>query len=161
LSSAGQPASDALFELRGVEVPTPAGDGPTAEIAVLGSGATPGDGLEVPVYEDLEALERAVADGAPVPEAGLAQSSPPPANGQLAEAAHALTEGALALAQAWLASESLGDSRLVLLTKRAVAVKDDEPDLVLAGLPGLLRSAHSEHPDRFGLVDVDGSEESR
>jgi NAD(P)-dependent dehydrogenase (short-subunit alcohol dehydrogenase family)/surfactin synthase thioesterase subunit len=49
----------------------------------------------------------------------------------------------------------------VLLTRGAVAVDAGEaPDLAGAGVWGLIRSAQSEHPGRFLLVDVDGSEVS-
>ena len=55
----------------------------------------------------------------------------------------------------------LAGARLVVLTRGAVcAVEGDEPDLGLAALWGLLRSARSEHPGRFALVDLDGDEAS-
>ncbi len=70
--------------------------------------------------------------------------------------AHAATRGALALLQAWLAEPRLADSRLVLVTRGAVAVAPGEaPELAAGAVWGLLRSAQSEHPDRFLLVDVD------
>ena len=68
---------------------------------------------------------------------------------------------ALRLAQAWAVAEGLEDSRLVFLAKEAVSVFDGEaPDLSLAPLWGLLRSAHSKHPGRFALLDTDDSEAS-
>ncbi len=159
LSSAGQPASDGLFELRWVEVPATAGEAPAAEIAIVDAGGTARERLEAPVYEDLGALERAVAGGAPVPNLVLAEATAP-SEGPLPTRVGAVTERTLALMHDWLASQQLADSRLVVITERAVAVRGDVPDLVLAGLPGLVRSAHSEHPDRFALVDVDGDEAS-
>ena len=60
--------------------------------------------------------------------------------------------------QAWLAQPALVDSRLVLFTIGAVAVEEGEvPDLAAASVWGLLRSAQSEHPDRFLIVDVEPS----
>lgn len=49
------------------------------------------------------------------------------------------------------------------MTRGAVATRPDEdvPDLRHAAVWGLIRSAQSENPDRFGLVDIDGSESSR
>ena len=48
------------------------------------------------------------------------------------------------------------DERLVLVTRNAVAaVEDDRPDPVAAAAWGLVRSAQTEHPDRFVLVDTD------
>ncbi|MFB9413832.1 type I polyketide synthase [Dactylosporangium matsuzakiense] len=62
---------------------------------------------------------------------------------------------ALRAVQAALAAERPG--RLAIVTRRAVAVRPDEPieDLAAAAVWGLVRSAQSEHPDRFVLVDTD------
>ncbi|WUG42436.1 SDR family NAD(P)-dependent oxidoreductase [Kitasatospora sp. NBC_00458] len=64
--------------------------------------------------------------------------------------------------QSWLAEERLERTRLVLVTRGAVAVSDreDVTDLAASGAWGLVRSAQSEHPGRFVLVDLDGDEES-
>src|SRR6266853_5160649 len=63
--------------------------------------------------------------------------------------------------QEWLVEDSLAGSRLVFVTRGAVAVGDEGVSgLVSAGVWGLVRSACSEHPGRFGLVDVDGGEVS-
>ncbi|HXS47114.1 MAG TPA: SDR family NAD(P)-dependent oxidoreductase [Solirubrobacterales bacterium] len=76
-----------------------------------------------------------------------------------AEAARANAEAALELAQRWVSGDR--DSRLVLVLRKAVAAKDGEsPDLALASIWGLLRSAQSEYPGRFALIDTDGSEAS-
>ncbi|MEU9479444.1 type I polyketide synthase [Streptomyces sp. NPDC048191] len=64
---------------------------------------------------------------------------------------------ALAVAQRWLAEERSAESRLVLLTRGAVATGPGEPvDPEAAAVWGLLRSAQTENPDRFVLVDTDG-----
>ena len=108
---------------------------------------------------DLKALGDAVAAGAEAPEQVLVAIEPPPGEEELPEAAHAVTARALELLKAWLAAESLAEARLVLVTRGALAVADGErPDLRQAPLPGLLRSAHSEHPERFALIDSDGDE---
>ncbi|MGB3442821.1 MAG: SDR family NAD(P)-dependent oxidoreductase, partial [Actinophytocola sp.] len=64
----------------------------------------------------------------------------------------ALTE-VLALVQGWPPDERT----LVVVTRGAVAARpgDTVPDLVHAPVHGLVRSAQSEHPGRFLLVDVD------
>jgi acyl carrier protein len=63
----------------------------------------------------------------------------------------------LELLQRWLADERLAETRFVLITERAVAVADGEaPSLLQGALVGLLRSAHSEHPGRVGLIDLEG-----
>ncbi|WP_433335405.1 SDR family NAD(P)-dependent oxidoreductase [Spirillospora sp. CA-294931] len=63
----------------------------------------------------------------------------------------------LALLQAWLAEERLESSRLVLLTRGAVAADDGEDiaDLAQATVWGLVRSAQAENPGRVVLVDLD------
>ncbi|GLY91996.1 type I polyketide synthase [Actinoallomurus iriomotensis] len=63
---------------------------------------------------------------------------------------------ALDLVQRWLAAASFAESRLVVLTRGAVrAVPGDDPDPAGAAVWGLLRSAQTEHPDQFVLVDTD------
>ncbi|MEE1781626.1 SDR family NAD(P)-dependent oxidoreductase, partial [Streptomyces sp. SP17BM10] len=68
---------------------------------------------------------------------------------------HARTALALELVQGWLADERFAGSRLVFATRGVVAGED----LSGAALWGLLRSAITEEPGRFGLVDLSGSEE--
>ncbi|MDT0268067.1 beta-ketoacyl synthase N-terminal-like domain-containing protein, partial [Streptomyces sp. DSM 44915] len=61
----------------------------------------------------------------------------------------------LGLVQWWLGEERWSGSRLVLVTRGAVSVGgEDVLDLVGAGVWGLVRSAESENPGRFGLLDV-------
>ncbi|WP_189893348.1 type I polyketide synthase, partial [Streptomyces xantholiticus] len=133
---AGQP----VYQLDWAPVTLGAGRSP--QVAVLG--------------DDLGELERAVADGGPVPEVVLAKVGTP--DGDVAGAAREATAEALALVQRWLASEWLGEARLVVATRGAVAVDGETPDIAQAAVWGLLRSAQSEHPGRFVLVDLDGEE---
>ncbi|MEE1824729.1 AMP-binding protein, partial [Streptomyces sp. BE20] len=58
--------------------------------------------------------------------------------------------------EAWLAEERLSDTRLVVVTRGAVA--DGAIDLVQAPLWGVVRAAQAEHPGRFVLVDLDAEE---
>jgi acyl transferase domain-containing protein/NADPH:quinone reductase-like Zn-dependent oxidoreductase len=59
-------------------------------------------------------------------------------------------------AQAWIAEERAAPATLVVLTCRAVQVRHGEDvDLAQAPVWGLVRSAQSEHPGRFALVDID------
>ena len=106
-----------------------------------------------------------------VPVAGSAASAGDPGDrvvelespaGDLAVAAHTATHRALELVQGWLAEQDAGSSRLVLVTRRAVAVGPDEDvlDLALAPVWGLVRSAQLEHPGRFVLVDLDDQKAS-
>jgi acyl transferase domain-containing protein/acyl carrier protein len=76
--------------------------------------------------------------------------------------AAASAEQALAAVQEWLADESLAEGRLAVVTHGAVAATPgEEPDLRAAAVWGLLRSAQSELPDRFLLVDLDEDPRSR
>ena len=101
---------------------------------------------------------RAIADGAPAPDAVCVSVSVGDTGEGLARATRAGVKGILELLQAWLAQPGLVDSRLVLFTIGAVAVEEGEvPDLAAASVWGLLRSAQSEHPDRFLIVDVEPS----
>ncbi|MFI1585819.1 SDR family NAD(P)-dependent oxidoreductase [Embleya sp. NPDC020630] len=77
----------------------------------------------------------------------------------LADAIVAATAEVLARIQGWLAAEGQARSRLVLVTHRAVAAgpTDVVTDLVHAPVWGLVRSAQTEHPGRFVLVDTDDS----
>ncbi|MFC4537066.1 SDR family NAD(P)-dependent oxidoreductase, partial [Sphaerisporangium dianthi] len=81
--------------------------------------------------------------------------------GELAERVRSATADVLTLVQDWLAEPRFAGSRLVFVTCSAVAtgVGEDVRDLVHAGVWGLMRAAQSEHPDRFGLVDLDGTKE--
>ncbi|WP_431868692.1 SDR family NAD(P)-dependent oxidoreductase [Nocardiopsis eucommiae] len=71
-------------------------------------------------------------------------------------------ESGLESVRAWLADERTADSRLALVTWRAVATFPGEqlPGAAAAPVWGLLRAAQREFPDRLVLVDSDGSEES-
>ncbi|MFF0779260.1 SDR family NAD(P)-dependent oxidoreductase [Streptomyces sp. NPDC003720] len=65
---------------------------------------------------------------------------------------------ALATVKDWLAAEAVRDTRLVLVTRGAVRTGPAEPvDPAQAAVWGLVRSAQSENPDRFTLVDLAGT----
>ncbi|MFB7273947.1 type I polyketide synthase, partial [Streptomyces sp. NPDC056244] len=83
----------------------------------------------------------------PVPDAVLMTLTGEPG----ADAAHTLTADALAAARAWLAEERFAGSRLVFVTRGAVGGHDP----AAAAVWGLVRSAQSEHPGAFGLLDLD------
>src|SRR5204862_381247 len=133
----------------------PAAESPASVVAI-------GDGLDVDVerYDSLEALGEAIDGGAAAPDAVLLDAEAHSDGEPVAHAVHTAAQRMLGVLQAWLADERLSDTRLVLITRRALAVRDGEsPDVAAAPLAGLIRSARSEHPDRFALVDVDGTGE--
>ncbi|HWX45363.1 MAG TPA: type I polyketide synthase, partial [Solirubrobacteraceae bacterium] len=150
-----------LYELAWVELGAASSNGWLPRAAVLGE-AIDAAGIKFESHPDLGALNQAIEAGGPAPELVLvnaaALAEPELSAGELASAVRVLTARALELCQIFLASEPLMQSRLVLLTERAVATGGgDCPDLAQAALVGLLRSAHTEHPDRFALIDTDGS----
>ncbi|HXA54800.1 MAG TPA: SDR family NAD(P)-dependent oxidoreductase, partial [Solirubrobacteraceae bacterium] len=79
-----------------------------------------------------------------------------------ADAVSACASGVLGQIQEWLARGE-GESKLAVVTCGAVAVgaADQLPGLEQAAVWGLVRTAQSEHPGRFVLVDLDQEERSR
>ncbi|MEU4804935.1 SDR family NAD(P)-dependent oxidoreductase [Actinosynnema sp. NPDC023587] len=146
LAGARRTGSGSLFQVDWAPVGVSAGS-----VRVVALGEVPGVSER---FADLDVLERAVAEGASVPDVVLAVVE---ATGTGAEVARAVTGQTLALLQRWLTAELLTDARLVVVTREAIAVGGESPDLVQSPVWGLVRSAQSEHPGRFVLVDVDGS----
>uniref|UniRef100_UPI0035310A09 type I polyketide synthase n=1 Tax=Streptomyces fulvorobeus TaxID=284028 RepID=UPI0035310A09 len=77
------------------------------------------------------------------------------------EAVRALTARVLGLLQEWLDEPRLAGARLVFVTRGAVAVDGEEiRDLAAAAVWGLVRSAQTENPGSFLLVDMDDAFQS-
>ncbi|MFG2848996.1 polyketide synthase dehydratase domain-containing protein, partial [Kitasatospora sp. NPDC048296] len=83
---------------------------------------------------------------------------PMPTDGELPEQIGTVLEWTLDLAQAWLLDERFADARLVFVTENAAG--EQPANLVQAGVWGMVRSALAENPDRFALLDLDGTPES-
>ena len=125
-------------------------------LAILGHAAIGDLGAER--YPDLEQLIEAQADP---PQTIVVDARSWAVEPDPVEAAHARAAQGLELLQAFLAAEPLAETRLVFLTEGALDAGEEGPnDPAAATLAGLLRSAVSEHPGRFALVDVDGAEAS-
>ncbi|MFI9031276.1 type I polyketide synthase, partial [Streptomyces sp. NPDC053560] len=149
---------NALFRLDPTPV-EPAESGTTERPALLGPDtgllATALDGTDAPRYETLDEL---LAAETPVPGTVLAPVHTA-SDGDTPQAVHAATTAALALVQQWLAEDRLAGSRLVFVTRGAVAHDDTRTtDLAAAAVHGLVRSAQTENPGTFGLLDLDGTE---
>nr|ADX66472.1 ScnS1 [Streptomyces chattanoogensis] len=127
---------DALFKADWVPVPL------TDERVELGTGP---EGEPLRTSADLDSL-----NGAAVP--GTVLVAPPSGAAGTVESVHAATAWALEMVQSWLADDRFATSRLVFVTRGAAF----GADLAAAAVRGLVRSAQSENPGRFGLVDVDG-----
>ncbi len=174
-------SEESLFRLDWA--PLPAGDAPAPAAPADGwalfgaedtrlADALAGDAAKIGVYADLGSLLEGIDGGAAVPEVVFVDCT---AEGNsafardrgegaedVARAARACTQWMLALLQAWLADPRLAGSRLVLISCGAVAVNrsEDVPQLAAAPIWGLVRSAQSEEPGRFVLVDIDARDAS-
>ncbi|MFE2729345.1 SDR family NAD(P)-dependent oxidoreductase, partial [Kitasatospora sp. NPDC059327] len=81
----------------------------------------------------------------------------PPADGVAPEVVAAAVHETLTAVRGWLADERLAASRLVVVTRGAIGAdpSEDVPSPAHAAVWGLVRSAQTEHPGRFVLVDLD------
>ncbi|MEU1288816.1 type I polyketide synthase [Kitasatospora sp. NPDC005856] len=154
LRAARRGQRDALFRVEWARI-APADGERATRWAVLGDArALPG--LRLDALDGLDRLD-SLAGAAAAPDV-LLLPAPPAGDGSPAEA-HRVTGEVLGLLQEFLADERFAGTRLAVLTAGAVAAApgDRVPALVHAPLWGLLRSAQAEHPDRFVLLDLDGS----
>ncbi|WP_443732151.1 SDR family NAD(P)-dependent oxidoreductase [Streptomyces flavofungini] len=151
------PSWEALSELPA------AGD--TELWAVLGDFADEAPhGVVTRRFADQASLSEALDEGEEAPEvillpvaAGRADGIPDPA------AVRDSLRHVLTTAQLVLADDRLSATRLVAVTRGAVAVDAEQPTGRLGprSVWGLLRSAIAEHPGRFALLDEDGTAGSR
>ncbi|WP_458575929.1 SDR family NAD(P)-dependent oxidoreductase, partial [Streptomyces sp. ALB3] len=162
---------DSLFQLSWAEVVaqdalSPGTGGEGQSWAVLTAGGTPApDGWDS--FADVAALTAALDAGAAAPDVVLVDVTDRAADdADVLAAVHRSAQRTLGLLQEWLAEPRFDASRLVVVTRRAVDTGDDTDgaasatsDLSAAPVWGLLRSAQSENPQRFVLLDLDGTEE--
>ncbi|MER7765162.1 type I polyketide synthase, partial [Streptomyces sp. NPDC097619] len=141
-AAAGQDGPDSLYRVEWSELA--AGDSGTA------------DAPRVALLDEVLAAREAGEDAA-TPELVVAViPEATPRDGY--SPAHAVTEDTLRLLQEWVADERFAGVRLAVVTRGAVAVGAEAPNPDQAPIWGLVRSAQSEHPDRFLLVDVQDGE---
>ncbi|SBW22636.1 polyketide synthase type I [Candidatus Protofrankia californiensis] len=136
-----------LYDLEWVAVPAGAKTD-TGRIVVLGDPAV----IEAPEPPAgcADLAELAVLRDVP----GTVVWPAPRGTGAGAAEVHAGVLTTLALLQGWIGAEHPG--RLAIVTRSAAGLPGEEPDLVGAAMAGLVRSAQSEHPGRFLLIDHDG-----
>ncbi|MGW1819789.1 SDR family NAD(P)-dependent oxidoreductase [Streptomyces sp. NPDC002125] len=168
------PLQDALFRVQWEGRPVPherdvSGSVPWAVVGgdALGAASALAEArTDVKPYEDLDSLRDAFADGDALPPVVLADCSTDTSRtgGCMATAVRDALHRALALTQAWLSEKrfATAGSRLVLVTRGATAGGPDGEltDPAAATVWGLLRSAQTENPGRFVLVDTDGVQAS-
>ncbi len=167
LQGARRSLRDSLLGVRwnalpaGAEAKAGADDGPWAVLGPAGSEPAltlERAGHEVTLLERMQALIEALDAGASAPatvllDCALGQGE----DGDLLAKSHAGVRDALEALQQWLADERLAGSRLIVLTRGAIAVAAGEhvPGLSQAPIWGLVRSAQSEHPGSLTIVDLD------
>ncbi|MDN0195766.1 type I polyketide synthase [Streptomyces sp. S.PNR 29] len=155
------PRQDALFHLQWTALPLGAQE-VSGEWAMLGF-----DPLEIrprlveagltgTPYLDPQSLTDSLEAGVPAP-AVVAMCCFGGDQGGIVAATHDVVRRVLEVLHHWLADARLTGSRLVLLTRGAVAATDADRtgDPAAAAVWGLVRAAQSEHPDRIVLIDLD------
>ncbi|MFE5587574.1 type I polyketide synthase [Kitasatospora sp. NPDC056531] len=154
-----------LLGLRWVALPPAAVPRQRYMYAMLAPSGTAGDpglataavALAAECFPDVTALADALDGGAPAPDAILLPVRVPEGP-TVPDRTHAAVHALLDQVQGWLRDERLAQTRLVVLTRGAVAVTaEEDPDPLQAALLGLARSARSEHPARVQLLDLDGA----
>ncbi|WP_030211043.1 type I polyketide synthase, partial [Streptomyces sp. NRRL S-87] len=154
---AARGGQDALFQVAWTAVPVgPVSAAEQRPWALLGDGHPGLDAVGVR-YEAHDSLSTLAG-----PAVVCLPLSPPTGGEEVAGAVHAETGRVLELLRQWLADDRFTDSRLLVLTRGAVAAVPGEgpSDLVHAPVWGLVRSAQSENPGRIVLADTDGSDAS-
>jgi acyl transferase domain-containing protein/acyl carrier protein len=169
-AGSGGAVADALFRVDWVPAPVAEGSAASAaRCAVLGedpgaviAGSLAAASSDVHGYEDFTELVDDLDLGALAPQVVFVPWFTPAA--QDSADPETVRDGALralALIQAWLQDERLDATALVFVTRAAVstAAGPQAPgDLAAAAVWGLVRSAQSENPGRFGLIDLDGTD---
>ncbi|MEU5733322.1 SDR family NAD(P)-dependent oxidoreductase, partial [Streptomyces antimycoticus] len=173
IQSAGSPAAghDSLFRLDWTPVPVgapaPASEGTwavlgTDDLGVLSSFAA--EGADVASYADLAALREAIDSGATAPDvvmvAGAAEAVGIDDGADLAGRVRGTTYRALELVRTWVTDDRFDDSYLVFVSRGAMGAQSagEVRTPAEAAVWGLLRSAQTEHPGKFLLVDLDPRE---
>ncbi|MEU8517761.1 SDR family NAD(P)-dependent oxidoreductase [Kitasatospora sp. NPDC048722] len=154
------PAADPLYAVEWAPTPDSAVCATGREdTAVLGDDDALAAALGARSYADLADLTAALDAGEPVPATVVHRLSAVAGDdADPVTAAHRAVRAAHGLARAWLGEPRLADARLALLTHGAEtgAPATDVTVLARAAAHGLIRSAQSENPGRFLLVDLDG-----
>ena len=118
-----------------------------------------GDSLYCVKWTAIDAIE----GGTRTPATTLVDCAQEEDPDDMATAVHTISNRVLEQIQSRLADESSPGARLAFVTRGAVAAIEGEelPGLAQASVNGLVRTAQTENPGRFMLIDVDGEASSR
>ncbi|MBD3010240.1 SDR family NAD(P)-dependent oxidoreductase [Streptomyces sp. 5-10] len=141
-------------------IPAPADTSPPPRTAVLPgwpepdeSAPSPFDGLDAHPYAGLDALAAAMGTGT-APDVVLLPLVP--RSGDAVADGYELTGHAMAAIRTWLSGDTFADATLAFVTRGAFpAGQRRGPDPAAAAAAGFIRSAQSEHPGRFLVIDLD------
>ncbi|MEV0442020.1 beta-ketoacyl synthase N-terminal-like domain-containing protein [Streptomyces spectabilis] len=116
-------------------------------------------GEPTPTWTTVATVEEvaALTGSADIPVVGVVEV----VGGDEEDAVLALTSRVLGVVQAWVAEAAFEESRLVVVTRGAVAAGGEGmvTDPAASAVWGLVRAAQSENPDRFVLLDTDPTED--
>ncbi|WP_347813620.1 SDR family NAD(P)-dependent oxidoreductase, partial [Actinomadura sp. 6K520] len=157
LASANSTSDRFLFRQEWRTTPVRVSGGRLPAYTLIGDGddAEPAATAEAH-HPDLPSLLRAIDAGGPVP-AFVLWRCPVPSTADVVGHTHSLIASVLDLLRTWVEDDRLRSSRLVVLSRQAVSADPDDVIEVpsLGAVWGLVRTAQTEHPDRYVLVDVD------
>ncbi|MEL5961103.1 SDR family NAD(P)-dependent oxidoreductase, partial [Streptomyces sp. CLV115] len=169
LSAAAAPAATTgLHVVEWVPAPASESSSPLGPVSVLGPDPlglcdmlrdAAGAAESCTAYDTLAALREAVDGGACVPARVLVTCvGDSDGHQEIPEAVRSVLGRVTECVQEWLADERFADAQLVVVTRNAVATRPGPEirDLAAAPVWGLVRSARTENPDRFALLDLDG-----
>ena len=164
-AAAGGGVGDSLFSVGWAAVPAPAApvveDPGAGGVVVLGGEGSWLAAGGVGVHADLGSLAAAVDEGLVLPGVVVLDCSAG-GGGDVPVVVRGVLDRVLGVLQGWLGDERFAGSCLVVVTRGALGARpgDGVVGVELAPVWGLVRSAQSENPDRFVLVDVDEREAS-
>ncbi|WP_425581554.1 SDR family NAD(P)-dependent oxidoreductase, partial [Streptomyces yatensis] len=162
LEVAGGGRSDALFRLDWKELPLPTGTVGSQPLswALLGGHDEPRLTAALTTAGVPPQRHRDLASVGQVPDVLVLPCLPETDDGPAPEAVSSALRRVLGVVRDWLVDARFTDTRLMVLTRRAVATStgDDVEDLAAASVRGLLRTAQQENPDRLVVIDHDDSD---
>jgi polyketide synthase 12 len=140
-----RPTGNSLFRLDWRAISLPPTRQPAQPLTFVGTSRAAS-------YPDLDTLRAAITAGTAVPGVVVLECVPGTTS------IHAATHQALSWAQTWLEDDRFAEARLLVLTRGAVGTAVH--DLTHAPVWGLIRTAQTENPGRFLLIDLDDHDDS-